>query len=94
MRRRVSIIVEGQVQGVGFRAATAHAAAEHGIEGWVANRTDGSVEIEAQGGELPLAQFIAWCHRGPRWARVDTVVVDELVAGAIGDGFTIRRGLR
>lgn len=95
MTRRVRIIVTGRVQGVGFRAATAHAAAECGIDGWVANCSDGSVEIEAQCREQqPLAQFIAWCHRGPRWARVDSVAIEELPSGAVADGFTIRRGLR
>jgi acylphosphatase len=94
MTRRVRIVVTGQVQGVGFRAATAQAAAEYGIDGWVANCRDGSVEIEAQGGEQSLTQFIAWCHRGPRWARVDTVVIEEIPFGAVADGFTIRRGNR
>jgi acylphosphatase len=96
MTRRIRIVVTGRVQGVGFRAAAAQAAAECGVHGWVANRSDGSVEIEAQGGEQQqaLAEFIAWCHRGPRWARVDSVVIEDLPSGAVADGFTIRRGLR
>jgi acylphosphatase len=94
MTRRVRIVVTGRVQGVGFRAATAAAAADAEIAGWVANCSDGSVEIEAQGGEHQLAQFIAWCHRGPRWARVDAVDVEELPAGAEAHGFTMRRGTR
>lgn len=94
MTRRVRIIVSGRVQGVGFRAATAQAAADGALAGWVANCSDGSVEIEAQGEEQQLAQFITWCHRGPRWARVESVVIEDLAPGAATEGFTIRRGAR
>ncbi|WP_139556972.1 acylphosphatase [Methylotetracoccus oryzae] len=94
MTRRVRLIVSGRVQGVGFRAATARAAADRAIAGWVANRSDGSVEIEAQGEPQQLAQFITWCHRGPRWARVESVAIEELPSGVATEGFTIRQGYR
>ena len=48
---RVHLIVEGRVQGVWFRESTRIRAAEIGIKGWVKNRSDGTVEIVAEGSE-------------------------------------------
>lgn len=92
MKRHVSLVVTGRVQGVGFRAATVAAAADLDVRGWVANRSDGAVEIEAQGPAHRIAQFIAWCHHGPRWARVESVAVEERADDAEFAGFTIRHG--
>ena len=47
--KRVRAVVRGDVQGVGFRAATAHEARRAGVAGWVRNLRDGSVEVEARG---------------------------------------------
>jgi len=43
---RIRAIVHGDVQGVGFRAATAHEARRAGVAGWVRNQRDGSVEVD------------------------------------------------
>lgn len=90
MKRRVRIVVTGRVQGVGFRAATAEAASRLAVLGWVANRSDGAVEIEAQGTEEQITQFLAWCHQGPRWARVESVEVEDRPGTAELTGFAIR----
>ena len=47
--KRIRVVVRGDVQGVGFRAATAHEARRLGVAGWVRNLRDGSVEVEAEG---------------------------------------------
>jgi acylphosphatase len=47
--KRIRAIVRGDVQGVGFRAATAQEARRAQIAGWVRNLRDGSVEVEAEG---------------------------------------------
>jgi acylphosphatase len=75
--KSVTITVNGRVQNVGFRYYAQKSALELGIHGFVKNRSDGSVYIEAEGNEADLATFIAWCHRGPAWSRVDEVQIQE-----------------
>ncbi len=75
--RRVRAIVTGRVQGVSFRASTAHEARRLGVVGWVKNRDDGAVELEAEGPDDRVAALLAWCEHGPPAARVDRVAVDE-----------------
>ena len=76
--RRVRAIVSGRVQGVAFRATTAEQATQLGVVGWVMNRSDGSVEIEAEGAPEQVAALLAWCEQGPPHARVSRFVVEEL----------------
>jgi acylphosphatase len=65
--------VRGRVQGVGFRWFVENEAAKLGIAGWVRNRSDGSVEVLAQGTREQLFALRAKLHQGPRAARVDDV---------------------
>ncbi len=87
--RRVRAIVIGRVQGVSFRASTAAEARRLGIVGWVKNRADGSVELEAEGPEDRVAALLAWCEQGPPAARVERVAVDELAPGGGHRGFAV-----
>ena len=82
--RRVRVIVSGRVQGVSFRAATAAQAKQLGVVGWVKNRPDGSVELEAEGPADRVAELLRWCEQGPPSARVQRFVVEE--AAALGPG--------
>ena len=75
--RRVHVIVHGRVQGVAFRAATAHEAQRAGVAGWVRNRADGSVEASFEGERRAVEALLAFVRRGPRAARVDDVEVSE-----------------
>ena len=75
MARRIHAIVTGRVQGVGYRAATAAEARRLGLAGWVANRPDGSVELESEGDNDSVAALVAWCERGPPAAQVAGVAV-------------------
>jgi len=70
--------VYGRVQGVGFRYYAQKKAAELGIRGYVRNRSDGSVYIEAEGPEEALKAFQYWCEEGPPWARVSKVEKQEI----------------
>lgn len=63
-------IVRGRVQGVGFRDATARTARSLGIHGWVCNRSDGTVEVLAEGEAGALARLEAFLRTGPRFAEV------------------------
>jgi acylphosphatase len=73
---RLRIFVSGRVQGVFFRAATADEADQLGIKGFARNRSDGTVEIVAEGKRKHLEMLLAWAHTGPRHARVDDVTAE------------------
>jgi acylphosphatase len=64
-------IIEGIVQGVGFRYSACNKARQLGqITGYVKNRQDGAVEVEAEGNSEKIAEFLAWLKKGPPGARV------------------------
>lgn len=71
------LIISGRVQGVGFRAFVQHQAQELGIKGWVRNRPDGKVEIVINGDQRNLDDIISKIRKGPRWAQVDNVIVND-----------------
>lgn len=74
--RAVNIKIYGQVQGVFFRHSAKQEAEQLGIVGWTRNNADGSVEIEAEGSEKQLEEFIKWCKKGPVAANVEKVEVE------------------
>ncbi len=74
-----SIQCVGKVQGVYFRASTKETAKTLGIRGWVKNQMDGSVLIHAEGEEEALDQLIGWCEKGPVYAEVKSVEVNDSV---------------
>jgi acylphosphatase len=67
------VMIRGEVQGVGFRYWTRRTATAHGLQGWVRNRRDGSVEAVFAGAEQAVADMIRLCRRGPEAAWVDSV---------------------
>ena len=77
VRRRYSI--EGQVQGVGFRYYVSYTARGLGLTGWVRNREDGDVEMEVQGDEGPVEEFVQAVSRGPRYAIVEDMERHPLI---------------
>jgi acylphosphatase len=70
-------VVQGRVQGVGFRYFAARAAREFGIAGWVRNLPDGSVETLAEGDAGAVERYLDKLRRGPSASRVEGVVVEE-----------------
>jgi len=85
----VTGFVAGRVQGVAFRYAARRAARMLGVCGWVRNLPDGRVEFHAEGGEGPVAEFLAWLEQGPPAARVEAVESRPAVPAEV-DGFAIR----
>ena len=76
-RRAVSMIIRGRVQGVGYRWWAVREAERLGLDGWVRNRRDGSVELLAIGAPAALDALEAACRRGPSAAAVDTVETSD-----------------
>ena len=68
------------MQGVGYRQACCRRAQELGLGGWVRNRRDGAVEVEAEGQNQGLAELLLWCERGPSAAKVSGVTTTRIPA--------------
>ena len=69
----IHIRIKGRVQGVGFRAWACRQADKLDLSGWVRNRSNGSVEILAEGSDENINLFLELCHRGPLFSRVDRI---------------------
>lgn len=66
-------LIQGRVQGVGFRWFVHREASELDLRGWVRNTEDGDVEVVASGEAEDLAKLRASLRRGPRGSRVDRI---------------------
>jgi acylphosphatase len=77
------LVIRGRVQGVGYRAFVEDEAAMRGVEGFVRNRRDGTVEAVIGGSPEAVAAMIDTCRRGPFSALVDDVEVIETAADAL-----------
>ncbi len=86
MTTAVRGLIEGRVQGVGFRYWMIERAGGLGLDGWVRNRRDGAVEAVFAGPADAVADMLRHCHDGPAFARV-TRVQEWPESGAIGAGF-------
>jgi acylphosphatase len=86
--------IRGRVQGVGFRAWAEYTALERGLQGWVRNRRDDSVEALFVGPPDAVAAMITACNQGPRGSRVDGIdqrdgTADELKLRRPGELFSV-----
>ena len=86
----IHAIVTGKVQGVYYRASTQKAAQSLSLSGWVKNKADGSVELEAFGEKDHITNLIEWLKQGPADAIVDAVKWEKIHATHQGD-FQIKR---
>ena len=89
MEKSLSITASGRVQGVGFRYYTQKVAMTRGLKGFVKNLSNGDVYIEAQGPEEQLTAFLTDVKKGPFLARVDNMIVNEMVLKEFSE-FSIR----
>ena len=83
-------LVQGRVQGVGFRWFVHREASELGLRGWVRNTEEGDVELVVAGDEDGLAELAISLQRGPRGSRVDRVLEHPLVESE-GEGLVAFR---
>jgi acylphosphatase len=88
---RAHVVLSGQVQGVGFRYATADEARRLGLAGWVRNLEDGRVEGVFEGPRPAVEEMVRWCREGPpgSWVRDVKARWDEPCEGL--SRFEIRR---
>jgi len=70
---RLHAIVEGRVQGVGFRAFVIDCASRLHLTGWVRNTWNGEVEVVAEGNQRDLSSFLDLLREGPPAAVVTQV---------------------
>jgi len=90
----LQVTIRGRVQGVGYRAWVEYKAIACGLEGWVRNRRDGSVEAVFAGSPQQVADMVAKCRRGPPSSRVDSIIdepatVNELNMRRAGEAFSV-----
>jgi acylphosphatase len=84
-------VVEGRVQGVGFRYFTQERAVFLGLTGWVRNRWNGTVELVAEGSREDLQILLKAVQRGPHIGTTRNVNYDWLEGTGEFGGFRIRR---
>lgn len=73
MIQRLRLRIFGKVQGVFFRQQTKNRAQQLDLVGWVKNEKDGTVLVEVEGEKEKVREFVSWCYRGPKNARVDQI---------------------
>ena len=78
------------MQGVGFRYFALDAARRDGLNGYVTNHDDGTVEAVAEGEAEAVERFERALRRGPSRSRVERVMVDEIEPAFGNSGFNIR----
>lgn len=76
------------MQGVFFRDTTRRQATARAVAGWVRNRPDGAVEAVFEGEPSAVEAMVAFCHEGPRGARIDRVEVSDEPPEGLG-GFEV-----
>lgn len=87
---RIHIVVEGHVQGVGFRYFVERNALELGLTGWVRNLQNGNVEVTAEGDRLSLEKLLSRVISGPSGSHVLNVSTEWSAAENAFDRFSIR----
>ena len=78
MIRRYLVIVEGRVQGVGMRGFCMLQAQKRGLTGYAKNLNNGMVEIQIQGEETKIDEFLVTVRQGNQFIRVDDMSVKSI----------------
>jgi acylphosphatase len=74
----VQLVVEGRVQGVGYRRFAQRRAEERGLTGYAVNLHTGQVKIRVEGSRQAIDQYVRDLEQGPPLARVERVSVTVL----------------
>jgi acylphosphatase len=89
---RLDATVSGRVQGVGFRYFVLREAMDLGLDGWVANASDGSVRCVAEGSRERLERLLERLNEGPAAAVVDRVSAAWMPPTGTLGRFAVRSG--
>ena len=79
-RKSIRVRVSGRVQGVWFRAWTVDRATALGLDGWVRNCADGTVEALFSGSAEAVDRMLDLCWQGPPASRVEDIAVEPATA--------------
>jgi acylphosphatase len=90
MNRRLEATIFGHVQGVSFRYYTIREAARLHLTGWVANKSNGTVRVIAEGPQESLQELSRFLLEGSPLAHVDHVQADWLKATNEFTSFNVR----
>lgn len=77
MKTAYKIIVQGRVQGVGFRWFTLQHAQRLKLKGYVSNLPNGNVEVFVQGDESSLQELILILRKGPSFSYVTNLLIND-----------------
>jgi len=84
-------LIQGDVQGVGYRFFAQRAAARHQVLGQVRNCPDGTVEVVAEGSAKDVEEFKKDLVTGPHWSRVGQVEEINIEPTGLYSSFRIER---
>ena len=87
---RLHAIVEGTVQGVGFRYFALRVARSYGLTGYVKNTREGDVEVVAEGAREELERLARDLKSGPRRGLVREVLLEWSESTDEFMGFDVR----
>lgn len=87
---RVRVVASGVVQGVGYRFFAMRLARANGVTGWVRNREDGAVELEAEADETVIESLLKDLRIGPPSAEVSRLDVERIAPTGRDRGFDVR----
>lgn len=87
---RYHLMIDGRVQGVGYRMSTQQIAQKLSLVGWVQNLSNGQVEVIAEGQSVQLQQLVDWAWQGPRFAEVKDISITEQAPTGEFNYFDIR----
>lgn len=89
-RTAAEIIIEGRVQGVGYRDFVRRRAIGLGLTGYVMNLRDGRVRVHAEGARDVIEDLTRQIEKGPPLSRVDRVAVRWVLPGRRFAAFEVR----
>jgi acylphosphatase len=87
---QIHVIIEGRVQGVGFRYFVLEKAYELGVKGWVRNTYNGEVEVLAEGSNKQIEKFLGLIRQGPSLASITKIDIQRNVASGEYIDFSLR----
>lgn len=78
VKKRAHAVVRGSVQGIGYRYFALKHARDLGLTGWVKNLPTGEVELEIEGEDQAIGNYIKVLQTKHPWARVSDVEMNWL----------------